>query len=74
MRRALPAGICFVLGIAVRTRPGLSGMDAFGKAVLDKAPGYAFVRGMVHRPAGRSREHRPERALVEIEEAPERRR
>lgn len=60
---------CFVVGLLVRTSPGLRVKDAFEQAVLEKLPGYTFFRGLTSRLAGRSEEHRLEPALVEIEEA-----
>lgn len=61
--------ICFVLGLVVRTRPGLRAKNAFEQAVLEKLPGYTFFRGLAKRLTGQSEEHKLEPALVEIEEA-----
>jgi uncharacterized membrane protein len=61
--------ICFVVGLVVRTGPGLRAKNAFEQAVLEKLPGYTFFRGMVKRLTGDSEEHKLEPALVEIEEA-----
>ena len=80
---ALPAGVefrqaaaiillivvCFVVGLVVRTRPGLRAKNAFEQAVLEKLPGYTFFRGLAKRLTGRSEEHSLQPALVEIEEA-----
>lgn len=61
--------VCFIIGLVVRTRPGLSAKNAFERAVLEKLPGYTFVRGLAKRLAGRSEEQTLQPALVEIEDA-----
>jgi uncharacterized membrane protein len=61
--------LCFVVGLVVRTRPGLRAKNAFEQAVLEKLPGYTFFRGLAKRLTGRSEEHKLEPALVEIEDA-----
>ena len=61
--------ICFVVGLVVRTGPGLRAKNAFERAVLEKLPGYTFLRGLAGRLTGRSEEHMLEPALVEIEVA-----
>jgi len=80
---ALPAGVewrqaaaivlliflCFVLGLAVRTGPGLRAKNAVELAVLERVPGYTFFRGLAKRLTGSSDEAQLEPALVEIEEA-----
>jgi hypothetical protein len=49
--------VCFVVGLVVRTRPGLRAKNAFEQAVLEKLPGYTFFRGLAQRLTGRSEEH-----------------
>jgi uncharacterized membrane protein len=61
--------ICFVVGLIVRTGPGLRAKNAFERAILEKLPGYTFLRGLAKRLTGRSEEHTLEPALVEIEDA-----
>ena len=61
--------LCFIVGLVVRTRPGLRAKNAFEQAVLEKLPGYTFFRGLAKRLSGRSEEHKLQPALVEIEEA-----
>ena len=62
--------VCFVVGLVVRTGPGLRAKNAFEQAaVLEKLPGYSFLRGLAKRLTGRSEEHTLEPALVEIEDA-----
>jgi uncharacterized membrane protein len=62
-------GACFIVGLVVRTGPGLRAKNAFEQAVLEKLPGYTFFRGLTGRLAGRNEGHRLEPALVEIEDA-----
>lgn len=61
--------VCFVVGLAVRTGPGLRAKNVFEQVVLEKLPGYTFLRGLAKRLTGRSEEHTLQPALVEIEEA-----
>jgi uncharacterized membrane protein len=60
---------CFVIGLVVRTRSGLRAKNAFEQAVLEKLPGYSFLRALSKRLAGKSEEHALQPALVEIEDA-----
>lgn len=60
---------CFVVGLMVRTGPGLRAKNAFEQAVLEKLPGYTFLRGLAGRLTGHSKELTLQPALVEIEEA-----
>jgi uncharacterized membrane protein len=60
---------CFVVGLVVRTGPGLRAKNAFEQAVLEKLPGYSFIRGFAKRLTGRSEEQTLQPALVEIEDA-----
>src|SRR5512134_1969593 len=41
--------VCFVVGLIVRTGPGLRAKNAFELAVLEKLPGYTFLRGLAKR-------------------------
>lgn len=59
---------CFIVGLIVRTGPGLRAKNAFERSVLEKLPGYTFLRGLAGRLTGRS-EDTLQPALVEIEEA-----
>ena len=61
--------ICFVVGLIVRTGPGLRAKNIFERAVLEKLPGYTFLRGLAKRLTGRSEEQALQPALVEIEDA-----
>ncbi len=61
--------VCFVVGLIVRTGPGLRAKNAFERAVLEKLPGYTFLRGLAKRLAGRGEEHTLQPALVEFDDA-----
>jgi uncharacterized membrane protein len=61
--------LCFVVGLVIRTRPGLRAKNAFEQAVLEKLPGYTFFRGLAKQLSGHSGEDKLQPALVEIEEA-----
>jgi len=63
------AAVCFIAGLVVRTGPGLHAKNAFERAVLEKLPGYALLRGLAGRISGRADEPAFAPALVEIEEA-----
>jgi uncharacterized membrane protein len=60
---------CFVCGVAVRTGPGLRAKDAFERAVLEKIPGYALIRGLAGKIAGKEDEQTFTVVLAEIEDA-----
>jgi uncharacterized membrane protein len=62
-------GACFVCGVAVRTGPGLRAKDAFERAVLEKIPGYALIRGLAGKIAGKEDEQTFTVVLAEIEDA-----
>jgi hypothetical protein len=47
------AAVCFIAGLIVRTAPGLHAKNAFERAVLEKLPGYALLRGLAGRVTGR---------------------
>ena len=44
--------LCFFLGLVVRTTTGKSAWAVFQRSVLDRVPGYKFIRGMTERIAG----------------------
>lgn len=60
---------CFVVGLVVRTGPGLRVKNACERVVLERLPGYAFFRGLAKRLTGNNEEHTMEPCLAEIEEA-----
>ena len=53
----------------MRTGPGLRAKDAFERAVLEKIPGYALIRGLAGKIAGKEDEQTFTVVLAEIEDA-----
>ena len=58
--------VCFVAGIIVRTGPGRGVQLAVERNLLEKIPGYALVRGLTARMAGRQEDDMFAVALVEM--------
>jgi hypothetical protein len=65
---ALLVAVCFIVGLIVRTGPGLRAKECLRAVGAGKASGYTFLRGLAGRLTGRSEEHTLQPALVEIEE------
>jgi uncharacterized membrane protein len=61
--------ICFLVGIAVRTRSGRAARERMEVALFGRLPGYGLIRSLTQRLAGDSDESTWTPALVEIEEA-----
>jgi uncharacterized membrane protein len=61
--------ICFLVGVAVRTRPGLAVRDQIEKTFFERIPGYSLFRGLTQQIAGQSRENMWKPALFESDEA-----
>ena len=61
--------VCFLAGLVVRTGPGLRAKNAIERHLLDRIPGYALIRGLASRVAGRQEDETFAVALVEIEDA-----
>jgi len=61
--------ICFLVGIAVRTRSGRAVRERMEVAFFGRLPGYGLIRSLTQRLAGDSDENAWTPALVEIEEA-----
>jgi uncharacterized membrane protein len=61
--------VCFVVGLAVRTRAGRSIRGRVEVSVFGKIPGYTMIRGLTQRIAGDTSENAWKTALVEIEDA-----
>jgi uncharacterized membrane protein len=61
--------VCFVVGLAVRTRAGRKISSRLEMSVLGKIPGYTTIRGLTQRLAGEANENVWKPALVEIEDA-----
>jgi uncharacterized membrane protein len=61
--------ICFLIGVAVRTRIGRLAQELAEKSFFEKIPGYAVIRSLTHRMAGDEHENVWRPVLAEIEEA-----
>lgn len=66
---ALVLVVCFLIGIAVRTRVGRIFRERIERSLFERLPGYALFRSLTQRLAGEGRESTWKPALVEIEEA-----
>ena len=60
---------CFLAGLVVRTRPGLRAKNAIERNLLERIPGYALIRGLAARVAGKQEDEMFAVALVELEDA-----
>ncbi len=65
----LVLALCFLVGIAVRTRSGRAVRERIEKVFFERLPGYALLRSLTQRLAGDSEENAWKPALVEIEDA-----
>jgi uncharacterized membrane protein len=65
----LVLGVCFVVGVAVRTRAGRVIREKMEVAFFGRLPGYGLIRGLTQRLAGDSEGTEWTPALVEIEDA-----
>ena len=65
---AIMISLCFMAGIIVRTGPGLRAQHAFEGNLLNRIPGYAIVRGLTARMAGRQEDDMFAVALVEMDD------
>ncbi len=61
--------LCFLTGIAIRTRIGRAIWGQIEKSLFQRIPGYALFRSLAQRMAGESEETAWKPALAEIEEA-----
>ena len=66
---ALVLVVCFLIGLAVRTRVGRILRERVERSLFERLPGYALFRSLTQRLAGEGRETAWKPALVEIEEA-----
>ena len=60
--------ICFLVGVAVRTRAGKAVRETIEKTFFERIPGYALVRSLTQQLAGQSRENVWKPALFETDE------
>ncbi len=65
----LVLGVCFLVGLVVRTQAGQALRERMEKVFFDRLPGYSLLRSLTQRMAGDSDEHAWQPALVEIEDA-----
>jgi uncharacterized membrane protein len=61
--------ICFLIGVAVRTRLGRVARERMEKGFFERIPGYALFRNLTQQVAGDTRQNVWKPAWVEIEEA-----
>jgi len=62
-------GICFLVGVAVRTPSGRAVRERMEVAFFERLPGYGLIRSLTQRLSGDSEESAWMPALVELEEA-----
>lgn len=60
---------CFLIGVAVRTRAGRAVRESVERTFFERIPGYALIRSLTQRVAGKNIENVWKPALAEIEEA-----
>ena len=65
----LVLALCFVVGIAVRTRAGRVARRRLESNVLERLPGYGLVKSLTLRLTGDAEEHEWQPVLVELEDA-----
>jgi uncharacterized membrane protein len=65
----LVLAICFLIGLAVRSRAGRAVQERLERTFFERIPGYALLRSLTQRAAGDNREKVWKPALAEIEEA-----
>ena len=61
--------VCFLIGLAVRTSAGRAIRERIEKSLFEKMPGYALLRSLTQRLAGKDEENAWKPALAEIEDA-----
>jgi uncharacterized membrane protein len=61
--------LCFMVGVAVRTRTGRAVRERMEKVFFERLPGYALLRSLTQRLAGEGEEQTWQPALAEIEDA-----
>jgi uncharacterized membrane protein len=61
--------VCFLIGVAVRTPAGRAIRERIEKSLFERMPGYAVLRSLTQRLAGKDKESVWKPALAEIEGA-----
>ena len=64
----LVLAVCFLIGVAVRTRVGQAARDKIERTFFERIPGYALLRSLTQQMAGKSRENIWKPALLEGDE------
>ena len=62
-------GLCFLVGLAVRTKTGVAIRERLETTFFDRLPGYALLQSLTQRLAGDTDEGAWQPALVELEDA-----
>ncbi len=60
--------VCFLIGVAVRTRAGQLARNKVERTYFERIPGYALLRGLTQQMAGQSRENVWKPALLQTDE------
>src|SRR5262249_45499534 len=66
---ALVLFVCFLIGVAIRTPAGHAVGERIERSLFERLPGYALIRSLTQRVAGKDDEKVWKPALAEIEEA-----
>jgi uncharacterized membrane protein len=61
--------VCFLIGVAIRTPAGRAIRERIEKSFFERMPGYALLRSLTQRMAGKDDENVWKPALAEIEDA-----
>jgi uncharacterized membrane protein len=64
----LVLAVCFLIGVAVRTRVGQAARDKIERTFFERIPGYALLRSLTEQMAGKSRENIWKPALLDGDE------
>ena len=64
----LVLALCFLIGVAVRTRMGQAARDKIERTFFERIPGYALLRSLTQQMAGKSRENIWKPALLDGDE------
>jgi uncharacterized membrane protein len=65
----LVLGVCFLVGVAVRTPAGRAARERIERVFFDRLPGYGLLRSLTQRLAGDGDQRTWQPALVELEDA-----
>ena len=69
MSLVLVLALCFLVGVAVRTRAGRAARERMERVFFERLPGYGLLRSLTQRLAGDGEENTWQPALAEIEDA-----